>query len=124
MPTRLRALTAGEGPDVIVEAIGLPQMFRTAVDEVCFAGRVVYLGYAKAPVEYDSRLFVQKELDVLGSRNALAEDFAAAIAYLQTRRFPVAEAITRVTSLADAPDAMREWAANPAAFTKIQVDFP
>jgi hypothetical protein len=36
---------------------------------------VVYIGYAKEPVAYETRLFVQKELDILGSRNALPEDF-------------------------------------------------
>jgi threonine dehydrogenase-like Zn-dependent dehydrogenase len=38
-------LTNGRGPDVIIEAIGLPQTFRAAVEEVAFAGRVVYIGY-------------------------------------------------------------------------------
>lgn len=121
---RLQALTDGHGPEVVIEAIGLPQTFRAAVEEVGFAGRVVYIGYAKAPVEYETKLFVQKELDVLGSRNATREDFAAVIAHLQARRFPVAKAITRAATLADAPAAMRDWAANPAAFTKIQVEFP
>lgn len=120
---RLRVLTDGHGPEVIIEAIGLPQTFRAAVEEVCFAGRVVYIGYAKAPVEYDTKLFVQKELDVLGSRNALAEDFKAVIAHLQAKRFPVAAAISRVAAIDEAPQAMREWAAKPAAFTKIQVAF-
>jgi len=41
---RLLELTGGRGPDVIIEAIGLPQTFRSAVDEVAFTGRVVYIG--------------------------------------------------------------------------------
>lgn len=123
LSARLQALTDGHGPEVIVEAIGLPQTFRAAVEEVCFAGRVVYIGYAKAPVEYETKLFVQKELDVLGSRNAMPEDFAAVIAHLQAKRFPIAQAITRVAPIADAPEAMRHWAAKPADFTKIQVEF-
>jgi threonine dehydrogenase-like Zn-dependent dehydrogenase len=69
MHDRLVELTDGHGPDVIVEAIGLPETFRAAVEEVAFTGRVVYIGYAKEPVSYETRLFVQKELDILGSRN-------------------------------------------------------
>jgi threonine dehydrogenase-like Zn-dependent dehydrogenase len=72
---RLDELTDGRGPDVVIEAIGLPQTFRAAVEEVAFTGRVVYIGYAKEAVAYETRLFVQKELDILGSRNALPEDF-------------------------------------------------
>jgi threonine dehydrogenase-like Zn-dependent dehydrogenase len=58
--TRLAELTDGRGPDVIIEAIGMPQTFRAAVEEVAFTGRVVYIGYAKEPVSYETRLFVQK----------------------------------------------------------------
>ena len=51
----------------------MPQTFRSAVEEVAFTGKVVYIGYAKEPVSYQTRLFVQKELDILGSRNAQPE---------------------------------------------------
>ena len=71
---RLQQLTEGRGPDVVIEAVGLPETFRAAVEEVAFTGRVVYIGYAKEPVAYETRLFVQKELDILGSRNALPAD--------------------------------------------------
>ena len=77
---RLAESTEGRGPDVTIEAIGLPQTFRAAVEEVAFTGRVVYIGYAKEPVAYETRLFVQKELDIVGSRNALPEDFRQVIA--------------------------------------------
>ena len=73
----------GSGPDVMIEAIGLPVTFRAAVEEVAFTGRVVYIGYAKEPVSYETRLFVQKELDILGSRNALPEDFLEVIRMLE-----------------------------------------
>ena len=86
---RLQQLTHGRGPDVVIEAIGLPATFRAAVEEVAFTGRVVYIGYAKESVAYETRLFVQKELDILGSRNALPEDFRAVIAMLEKGAFPV-----------------------------------
>jgi threonine dehydrogenase-like Zn-dependent dehydrogenase len=58
---------------VIIEAVGMPQTFRSAVEEVAFTGKVVYIDYAKEPVSYETRLFVQKELDILGSRKAQPE---------------------------------------------------
>ena len=119
---QLQALTDGEGPEVIVEAIGLPQTFRAAVDEVCFAGRIVYIGYAKAPVEYETKYFVQKELDLRGSRNALPGDFLRVIGMLEAGGFPVAEAISQVVPLEEAGQALRTWSENPPAVTKILVD--
>jgi threonine dehydrogenase-like Zn-dependent dehydrogenase len=44
----LRELTSGDGPDVVIEAVGLPETFRAAVEEVVFTGRVVYIGYTKS----------------------------------------------------------------------------
>ena len=118
---RLQALTGNRGPDVVIEAIGLPETFRAAVEEVAFTGRVVYIGYAKEPVAYETRLFVQKELDILGSRNAQPEDFARVIAMLETGGFPAEQAVGTIVSLADAPEILREWSAEPLRFTKIMV---
>jgi threonine dehydrogenase-like Zn-dependent dehydrogenase len=119
---RLAEMTEGAGPDVVIEAIGLPETFRAAVEEVAFTGRVVYIGYAKQPVAYETRLFVQKELDILGSRNALPGDFEEVIALLGTGRFPLDRAVTSVVPLEEAPDIMARWSADPSLFTKIMVD--
>jgi threonine dehydrogenase-like Zn-dependent dehydrogenase len=119
--TKLAALTDGFGPDVIIEAIGLPSTFRAAVEEVAFTGRVVYIGYAKEPVAYETRLFVQKELDILGSRNALPEDFREVIRMLKEHRFPVVDAVSKIVPLEETPEAIAAWSADPAKFTKIMV---
>jgi threonine dehydrogenase-like Zn-dependent dehydrogenase len=119
---RLRELTHGNGPHVIIEAIGLPETFRVAVEEVAFAGRVVYIGYAKEQVAYETKLFVQKELDILGSRNALPEDFMQVMQMLGAERFPVDLAVSAVVRIDDAPAILAKWSATPAAFTKIMVD--
>jgi 2-desacetyl-2-hydroxyethyl bacteriochlorophyllide A dehydrogenase len=118
---RLLELTDGRGPDVVIEAVGTPATFRAAVEEVAFTGRVVYIGYAKEPVSYESRLFVQKELDVLGSRNAMPEDFHSVIKLLEGGRFPVNEAVSQIVPLEDGPIALSSWSENPSRFKKILV---
>jgi threonine dehydrogenase-like Zn-dependent dehydrogenase len=118
----IKAATGGNGADVCIEAIGLPQTFRSAVEEVSFTGRVVYIGYAKELVAYETRLFVQKELDIMGSRNALPEDFRRVISMLEERRFPVEDAISSVVPVEEAPGILREWSDNPSRFTKIMVN--
>ncbi len=120
--SRLSAITGGRGPDVVIEAIGVPQTFRAAVEEVAFTGRVVYIGYAKEPVAYETRLFVQKELDILGSRNALPENFAEVIRMLEARRFPVDQAITHSIPIEDAPRILEAWSADPTHYGKIMID--
>jgi threonine dehydrogenase-like Zn-dependent dehydrogenase len=118
---RLAVITNGRGPDVMIEAIGLPQTFHAAVEEVAFTGRVVYIGYAKEPVAYETRLFVQKELDILGSRNALPEDFREVIRMLEAGRFPVEDAVSAIVPMEDAARMLGEWSDAPGRFTKIMV---
>jgi threonine dehydrogenase-like Zn-dependent dehydrogenase len=119
---KLQELTDGHGPDVMIEAIGRPDTFRAAVEEVAFTGRVVYIGYAKDLVSYETRLFVQKELDILGSRNALPQDFQEVIRMFEQKRFPTQEAISATVPLKEAPGILRAWSENPAAYTKIMIN--
>lgn len=120
LPAALAGLTSGHGPDVIIEAIGSPATFRAAVELVSFTGRVVYIGYAKEPVTYETRLFVQKELTILGTRNALPADFEQVIRMLEQHRFPVARAITTVP-MDQTPEILRAWSDDPARFTRIMI---
>ncbi len=117
----LEALTNGLGPDVVVEAVGTSQTYRTAVEEVAHTGRVVYIGWAKEPVPYETKLFVHKELDILGSRNSLAE-FPAVIAMLAEGRFPVDATISATVMLEGAGEALQRWSESPGAYTKILVN--
>ncbi len=102
--------------------MGLPETFRAAVEEVAFTGRVVYIGYAKEHVSYETRLFVQKELDIMGSRNATPKDFEAVIEMLRQKRFPVEETITTVVPLGEVGATLSAWDSDPSRFTKILVE--
>lgn len=118
----LVSITNGDGPDVVIEAVGNPATYRAAVEEVAYTGRVVYIGYAKKPVDYQTSTFVRKEIEILGSRNCLGE-FPEVIAYLEAGRFPVKEVISRTVSLDQAGAALAEWSDNPGPITKIMVGF-
>jgi threonine dehydrogenase-like Zn-dependent dehydrogenase len=119
---QLQALTNGDGPSVVIEAVGLPATFRAAVDEVAFAGRVIYIGYAKEAVSYETKYFVMKELDILGSRNATMQNFSDVIKVLESGRYPVKETITRTVKFSEAGEALAAWAADPSRITKIHVE--
>ena len=119
---RLMELTNERGPDVVVEAIGLAATYRAAVEEVAYAGRVVYIGWAKEEVAYETRPFVHKELDILGSRNAMPEDFREVIRMLEAKRFPVDAAVTHMVLLEETPKILDAWSREPARFTKIMVE--
>ncbi len=120
---RIQSITGGFGVDVVIEAVGSPATYVMAIEEVSFTGRVTYIGYSKTEVSFQTKLFVQKELDIRGSRNALPSDFRAVINYLKAGNCPVDELISNETGPDGAFDAMKEWASNPSKVFRILVKF-
>ena len=120
---RLLEMTSGFGPDVVIEAVGSTPTYQMAVDEVAFTGRVVCIGYAKSEVSFQTKYFVQKELDIRGSRNAQPSDFRAVIHYLERGTCPTDKLITKVIRPEEALDTMCWWSENPGKVFRILVDF-
>ena len=120
---RLQEITSGFGPDVIIEAVGSPVTYNMAVNEVAFTGRVICIGYAKTEVSFQTKFFVQKELDIRGSRNAQPSDFRAVIHYLERGTCPVDRLISREVTPEEAPEAMQQWTENPGKVFRILVKF-
>ena len=119
----LEEFTGGDGPDVVIEAAGTWQTYRAAVEEAAFSGRVVCIGYAGEEVSFPTKLFVQKEMDIMGSRNARAEDFREVISFLEEGKLPVEAVISRKVKTGEASGALGEWAADPGKVMKILLDF-
>lgn len=101
--------------------MGRTETFLAAIELVAFTGRVVYIGYAKEPVTYETKLFVQKELDIVGTRNALPEDFREVIRMLEAGNFPVDDAISATVTMDQVPEWLRHWDLRPDQITKIMV---
>lgn len=121
--SKLQKITAGAGPDVVIEAVGNPHTYRMAVDEVAFTGRVVCIGYANSEVSFQTKYFVQKELDIRGSRNAMPSDFRAVIKYMQKGECPVDRLVSMTVSPEEAEAAMIRWTENPGKIFRILVKF-
>ena len=94
---RVREMTSGFGPDVVIEA--------------------------KTEVSFQTKFFVQKELDKRGSRNAQPSDVRAVIHYLERGTCPVDRLISREVSPEEAPQAMQQWAEQPGKVFRILVHF-
>jgi 2-desacetyl-2-hydroxyethyl bacteriochlorophyllide A dehydrogenase len=116
-------LTHGQGVNVVIEAVGLSETFKKAIDLVCFAGRVVYIGYAKAPVEYDTSLFVKKEIDIKGSRNALDSEIKEVIKMVESRKIKIENLITQHYLLENLDEAFKFWDKNTDKVIKIIIHF-
>ena len=120
---RVQQLTGGLGADIVIEAVGCPDTYIMAVNEVSFTGRVIYIGYTKSEIKFQTKYFVQKELDIRGSRNALPADFRAVIRYIGNGQCPTDAFISAVVSPEKAAEAMNRWAENPGKVFRILVEF-
>lgn len=115
----IQDITSCDGPSVVIEAVGLEATFAKSVELVSFAGRVVYIGYAKENVEYDTKLFVSKELDIKGSRNAFNNEIESVIEMLCSGQINVKPIITQKYELKDCNKALEYWDKNPCMVTKM-----
>jgi L-galactonate 5-dehydrogenase len=120
---RLQEITRQAGPDVVIEAVGAPATYQLAINEVAFTGRVVCIGYAKSEIAFETKYFVQKELDIRGSRNAMPEDFRAVIEYMKRGNCPKEELISGVFEPEQAQEAMKLWQADPGKVFRLLVKF-
>lgn len=119
--TRLMEITQDFGPDVIIEAVGSTPTYQMAIDEIGFTGRVVCIGYAKSEIAFQTKFFVQKELDIRGSRNAMPSDFRAVIHYLERGTCPVDRLISYEVEPEKAKEAMEAWTEHPGDVFRILV---
>jgi len=117
---QVHALTGGDGPSVVIEAVGSPATYRLALELVAPCGRIGCVGWLKGDVPLEARLIVLKEVAILGSRNA-TDELAAVVALFESGKVDPLALVTHRVALDDAPGMLGQWAAAPQAVGKILV---
>ncbi len=113
---------AGEdGPEVVIEATGVPALVQTAVELVAQAGRVVVVGLSdeRAPVRVGD--LPLKEIDVLGVSCCGSDEFAEAVDLVGRRADVAAGLVTHEFPLERAPEAIAYAMEHPAEVMKAVV---
>ena len=120
---RVREITDKRGADVVIEAVGRSETYLSSIAEVAFTGRVVYIGYAKEKIPFDTQYFVKKELQIMGSRNAMPQDMKAVMDFMKRGDCPVNEMITAIYAPEEAQCALERWTENPGDIFRIFIKF-
>ncbi len=84
---------------------------------------MVCIGYSAQPVTFQTKLFVQKELDIRGSRNALPEDFKAVKEYMKRGTCPVDALVSAIVKPEEAAAALAHWNTHRGDIFRILVEF-
>jgi 2-desacetyl-2-hydroxyethyl bacteriochlorophyllide A dehydrogenase len=102
---RIDGWTQGAGASVSFEVSGTQAGLDLSVAALGARGRVVAVGIHAEPRQVDMKRVFWKELELLGARVYTGDDFAAAVELVAQGAIPVDALVSRIDSLADAPDA-------------------
>lgn len=116
-------VTEGKGFDVCIEAVGLPSTFQNAIDASAFGGRVVLIGVGKKNLDFNFTLLQKKELHVLGSRNALKQDFLNLIGLVKSGDVALEKVITNTYKFDEAAKAFSEFSSRGNEMLKVMINF-
>ncbi len=123
-PARMcRALldwTAGKGPDVVVEAVGIPETIQQAFDVAAPGGAVVLVGMSNLPVPLVTKPIMAKELNVYASRNSTTV-LGPLLTALADRRIDAGAFISHEIDLADAATIIPDMCEKPERYLKVLV---
>ena len=116
-----REWAGDEGPEVVFEATGVPELVQTAVQLVSQAGRVVVVGLSAhdAPLRVGDLAF--REIDVLGVSCCNGDEFAEAASLVARRRDAFAGLVTHEFSLDETPVAIDYAIRHPAEVMKAMI---
>lgn len=115
---KIKKITEGRMAEVVMEASGSNAAIRNTIDYVSYAGRIALTGWPKKETSIPTDLFTKKELDVRGSRTSAGE-FEEAIKLISEGIIDVKPIISKVISLEEVPDAVKELSEHPERYLKI-----
>ncbi len=100
----LRDLTEGNLPTIVIDATGSNKSMSNALNYVAHTGKLVYVGITTDEVSFRHPLLHAREMSLLGSRNALPEDFTRIIKLIEEERIDTRPWITHRTHLSELPE--------------------
>ncbi len=118
-----RDFTDGDGFDVVFDATGTRVAMERGFDCVGNGGRYVLVSVVTETVTFQDSDFHRKELTLLGSRNATAEDFERVMTAMRAGEVPIDRLITHRTSLRQAVTDLPRWAQDKTGLLKAVIEF-
>lgn len=116
----LEELTGGEGADVAIEAVGLPQTVSIGVNSIHKGGAITLVGNISPKVEIPLQNVVTRQLRLQGSCASNGE-YPACIAMIAQKRVDVDSLITAVAPIEEGPVWFDHSYENPKDKTLLKV---
>lgn len=118
----LRNVTAGDLPDVVVDATGNHVSMGNAFGYVAPTGRLVYVGITTKEVTFTHPTFHRPEGTLLCSRNALPADFTRIVGLIESGRIDTSPWVTHRTTLAEVAGVFESYTRPETGVIKAMVE--
>ena len=103
-------ITNKQFADVVVDATGNHQSMVKAMEYCAFGGRLVFVGITQAEMQMPhAAVLHRRELTILASRNALAQDFRDIIEHIEQKRIDTNPWITHHASFDSMIEVFPSW---------------
>ena len=119
---RISEITDGEGANVVIDAVGLPQTFEQSVEVASSAGYIVTLGFNETPSEIPQMAITKKELTIVGSR-LQTNQFGKVVDLINNKQLTHNGLVTHTFPLAEVKEAFTFIENNPQSVRKAVIEF-
>lgn len=111
----------GEGFDVVFDATGHAAAMQAGFAQVAHGGSYVLISVVQGEITFSDPEFHKREMRLIGSRNATAEDFATVMSALQTGAVDAVALLSERIALVDLPRRLPQLSADRGQLIKAIV---
>ena len=119
---KVNEYTNGRMAECVMEASGANSAIRATLDIVSHAGRIALTGWPKQETPIPTDMITRKEVDVRGARTSAGE-FPEAIDLIYHQKVDARRILTKVISIDEAPETIRDIEKNPGNYMKVNILF-
>ncbi|WP_339230508.1 zinc-binding alcohol dehydrogenase family protein [Oceanobacillus sp. FSL K6-2867] len=119
---QINEITNGEGANVVIDAVGVPQTFELAVEVASPAGNVVTLGFNATPSSIAMMHITKKELTISGSR-LQTNQFAKVVELINSKKLTHNGLVTHRFHVDQVKEAFAFVEKNPDKVRKAVIEF-
>jgi 2-desacetyl-2-hydroxyethyl bacteriochlorophyllide A dehydrogenase len=114
--------TDGDLPTVVFEATGNAASMERSFDFVASGGKLVLVGLCSARISFFDPELHRREMTVLGSRNARADDFARVLSAVESGALDTRPWVTHRAPLSEVAEALPDWGRPQSGVLKAMVE--
>lgn len=120
--SRINEITNGEGANVVIDAVGMPQTFELSVEVASAAGNVVTLGFNATPSSIALMPITKKELTITGSR-LQTNQFGKVVELINAKNLTHNGLVTHRFHISNVKEAFEFVEKNPDKVRKAVIEF-